>query len=375
MRLLWTDLKSFRNLDGQRIDLDSRYNLLIGKNGQGKTNILEAIAYLGTLKSFRSATRSEMIRYGSTTCRVAGGIRYGEVTATVSFALTPQGRVQFLDDRKIPSPEEYLREVAVVSFIPEDVGIVSGSPSRRRKVIDRAVFETRPTYVREYRQYLKVLRHRNALLRRRSVSDEELESWNSSFAKAGAALVKGRLDLLSDINPVMEKLGRAFGFDGELSLRYIPSIDITEPDAKKQEIVLSILHKLEEVNRRERETGHTIVGPHRDNILFVAQRGKKEGSGFDLGRYGSQGQKRVAVLAFKLALAKVIKRTRGVWPLILLDDVASELDPARREDLGKLIRETGAQFIITTTSEESRFLNREEGSVFSVDNGSVTQLM
>lgn len=374
MRLLWLDLKSFRNLDGQRVHLDLRYNLLTGKNGQGKTNILEAIGYLGTLKSFRSATRAEMIRHGGTTCRVAGGIQNGEVNATAAFALTPQGRALFLDDRKIVSQEEYLREVAVVSFIPEDVGLVTGSPSTRRKTVDRAVFDTRPTYVREYRQYLRVLRHRNALLRRNSASSTELESWSESFAKAAAALVKRRQDLLSSLNPEMKKMGRILGFAGDLSLRYVGSMDLSGPDAQEMGIVSSILHKLKEANKRERETGHTTVGPHRDNILFVARQDKGGQTGLDLGRYGSQGQKRVAVLAFKLALARVIRQTRGVWPLILLDDVASELDPARRENLGKLVRNMGAQFIITTTSEESGFLSREEGSVFNVDNGSVTQL-
>ena len=374
MRLLWADWKSFRNLTEQRIALNPRYNVLVGENGQGKTNILEAVGYLGTLKSFRSATRAEMIRNGATSCRVAGRIRHRETLANIAFALTPQGRTQFLDDQKINSPEEYLREVDVVSFIPEDVGVVSGSPSRRRKLVDRAVFETRPAYVREYRQYIKVLRHRNALLRRRGSAGGELEIWNRSFAGAGASLIKSRVDLLAELNPGLGELGRALGFDGDLYLRYASSINISGGEGQKNGLVQSILRELGEIRQRESETGHTGVGPHRDNILFMARKGEPGSAGLNLGRYGSQGQKRVGVLAFKLALARMIREKRGVWPLILLDDVASELDPSRRGSLGKLVREMGAQFVVSTTSEETGFLNRTEGFVFNVDNGRVTRL-
>ncbi|TNF45442.1 DNA replication and repair protein RecF, partial [bacterium] len=209
MRLVQTDLDQFRNLVTQTVNLHPHYNLLVGKNGQGKTNFLEAIGFLGTLKSFRAASRSEVIKEGSDTCRVSSVICGQGMTRSAAFSLTRKGRAQFLDGKKINSPEEYLAAVRVVSFIPEDVGLVSGPPSRRRKIIDRSVFEVWPEYVRDYRQYLRVLRQRNALLRRRDHRIDELKSWNRSLADCGATLVLKRTRLLLKINPIMEEVSAA----------------------------------------------------------------------------------------------------------------------------------------------------------------------
>jgi DNA replication and repair protein RecF len=373
MRLVRTDLDQFRNLVTQTVNLHPHYNLLVGKNGQGKTNFLEAIGFLGTLKSFRAASRAEIIREGSDVCRVSSVIHGRGMLGSASFSLTRKGRAQFLDGKQIASPEEYLTAVRVVSFIPEDVGLVSGPPSRRRKIIDRSVFEVWPEYVRDYRQYLRVLRQRNALLRRRDFAPEELKSWNQSLAECGATLVRKRIMLLSKTNPIMEEIGATLDLERGTHLRYQPSFMgvIGSPgtlDQNSSGLMETILGKLEEVQEREKEIGHTTIGPHRDNIVFTA------GGERDMGRYGSQGQKRGAVLSFKLALARVIKETRDVWPLVLLDDVASELDSVKRKALGSLVRNMDAQFIISTTTEEPQFLDRQEGYVFRVVNGMLERL-
>ncbi len=373
MRLVRADLEQFRNLVTQTVNLHPHYNLLVGKNGQGKTNFLEAIGFLGTLKSFRAASRAEIIREGSDVCRVSSVIRGRGMARSASFSLTRRGRVQFLDEKKIDSPEEYLTAVRVVSFIPEDVSLVSGPPSRRRKIIDRSVFEVWPEYVRDYRQYLRVLRQRNALLRRKDFMEEELKSWNQSLAECGATLVRKRIMLLAKINPIMEEVNNTLDLERGTHLRYKPSFmkAIDSPgmlDQNSSGLTEAILGKLEEVQDREKEVGHTTVGPHRDNIVFTAC-GER-----DMGRYSSQGQKRGAVLSFKLALARVIREARGAWPLVLLDDVASELDSVKRKALGSLIRSMDAQFIISTTAEEPQFLDRQEGYVFRVENGLLERL-
>lgn len=372
MRLVKADLDQFRNLVTQTVDLHPHYNLLVGKNGQGKTNFLEAIGFLGTLKSFRAASRSEIIRKGSDLCRVSSKIHGQGISRSASFSLTRRGRAQYLDGEKVTSPEKYLTAVRVVSFIPEDVSLVSGPPSRRRKTVDRSVFEVWPEYVRDYRQYLKVLRQRNALLRRGDFSTGEMESWNRSLAERGGTVVRKRVMLLSKVNPVMEEVGTALGLENGIHLGYQPSFmdtsELTQAlDQNSSRLTEAIYEKLKEVRDREAETGHTTIGPHRDNIVFA------DGEG-DMGRYGSQGQKRGAVLSYKLALARVIRDVRDVWPLVLLDDVASELDSTKREALGGLVRNMDAQFIISTTTEEPQFLDRQDGYVFRVESGLLKQL-
>ena len=372
MRLRWADLDRFRNLERQKVTLHPRYNLFVGRNGQGKTNFLEAIGFLGTLKSIRSASRNDMIRHGADMCRVTGEAESSGMTRTLSFALTGKGRVQHLDDKKVSSPEEYLRAIGVVGFIPEDVGLVSGSPSWRRKTLDRAVFEVAPGYVRDYRRYLAVLRHRNAFLRSRVHDDVQWESWTRGLAENGAVLVGKRLELIRRLNPLMEELGRELGLDGGVAFRYRAGYRQADADAGMESISASIHAGSREVREKERRAGHTLLGPHRDNIVFVIARGD-EGE-LEMGRYGSQGQKRAAVLAFKLSLARVIAESRGMCPLVMLDDVASELDDSRRRALGAIIRDTEAQFLVTTTTEEPTFLNRDDGYVFRVEAGRINRL-
>ena len=384
MRLKWVDLDRFRNLEQQKVQLHSRYNLLLGPNGQGKTNLLEAIGYLGTLRSFRTAGRGEMIKRQEVMCRVSGSVISEGGEKVLAFALTRGGRSQFLDDKKITSPEEYLQALKIVHFIPEDVGLIGGSPAWRRKVVDRAVFEITPQYVSEYRKYLTTLRHRNALLRKGAPSASELKSWNTSLASSGAVLIQRRQSLINNLNPVMDKLGKQLGLDEGLSLIYNTSHRTTGPDDKlpnrivdddtrierqlpdKPSIERDLLQNLENLAEKENRSGHTLAGPHRDNIIFKFGRGEMS---TDLARYGSQGQKRSAVLAFKLALAVNFRQQKGVWPLILLDDVASELDATRRKALGSIIRGTNAQFFISTTGEEYMFLPAEEGTIFQVTDG------
>lgn len=371
MRLLRIELEFFRNLVGQTIDLHPRYNLLVGDNGQGKTNFLEAVGCLGTLRSFRGAGRGEMIRHGEKMCRVAGRVLTGKVEHDLSFSLTTGGRAQFLDGRQVRAPEEYLSHLRMVSFIPEDVGIITGSPSWRRRVIDRSVFEINPGYVTEYRRYLAVLRQRNSLLRARRHTATEVDSWSQGLAEAGAVLVRRRLELLGTIEPVMAETCASLGFDGKLGLSYKPSFRMDEEELCRPADATRISHalatRLHEVSARESRAGHTVVGPHRDNVAFTLD-------GRDMGRFSSQGQKRGAMLSFRLALARAISNASGSNPLVLLDDVASELDATRHRALGRLAAESEAQFFITTTSEEGGLMGRESGYVFEVREGRVGRL-
>ena len=383
------DLDHFRNLGRQKVHLHPRYNLILGRNGQGKTNFLEAVGYLGSLRSIRGAGRSEMIGHGEKLCRVSGGIASGELERVLTFALTDKGRTQFLDDKKVSSPEEYLQALKVVHFIPEDVGLVSGTPSWRRRVVDRSVFEITPQYVSEYRRYLLALRQRNALLRKGGAPAGELRSWNMALASSGARLVRRRRHLIDSLNPIMESLGEELRLERVPGLTYIASCEREEPvgQARRKEsradvlpcesllddraIEQGILESLAHLEEREARRGYTLAGPHRDDIVFYQRKG---GEKTDLARYGSQGQKRGAVLAFKLALAILFNRTNGFWPVVLLDDVASELDKTRRRGLGKIIRGTQAQFFITTTGEEYMFLPAEEGKIFQVNDGRLEPL-
>jgi len=366
MRLLWAELDRFRNLKKQKVYLHPRFNLLVGGNGQGKTNFLEAVGYLGTLKSFKSASRLEMIEHGADMCRVTGRFENVLTSWTASFSLAHDGRAQFLDEKKIPSPDEYLRWSGVVSFIPEDVGLVSGSPTSRRRAIDRAIFQKTDGYAVEYRKFLRVLRNRNALLRSPNTSDKELKSWTRSLSGVASGIIRHRVGFLSEINPHMERIGKELGLDGKLTLNYLPTFRL-ESNASKEDITEALDKGFMDGKTRDMKACHTTIGPHRDDISFFL-------GGQSLARYGSQGQKRAAVLAFKLSVAKSLKDTRGSYPLVLLDDVASELDETRRKALGSLITDIDAQFVVTTTGDDYMFLSDRKGYVMIVKDGKIEKV-
>jgi DNA replication and repair protein RecF len=381
------DLDRFRNLQPQRVHLHPRFNLLLGSNGQGKTNFLEAVGYLGTLRSFRAAGRNEMIRRGENMCRVSGEIVSGDIEKNLAFTLNRKERVQLVDNQKVSSPESYLRAVKTVHFIPEDVNLVSGPPLWRRKVVDRSVFEVAPDYVTEYRRFLAALRQRNALIRKGCATREEMSGWNEILANTGAVLVKRRWDLLQALKPKMEELGDNFGLGKGLHLAYIPSFDLFTAGKgfrserplvdfsvfsgiKRNEIRTGILESLKSESGKEAKAGHTLIGPHRDNIYFLMG---EPGTVTDLARYGSQGQKRSAILAFKMSQAMVLAEVYGEWPIVILDDVASELDDQRRKTLGSLVQKMEAQFFISTTGEEYMFLPAGEGNIWKVSDGLLEQ--
>ncbi len=307
-----------------------------------------------------------MIEHGADMCRVTGRFENTLTGWTASFSLAHDSRDQFLDEKKIPSPDEYLRWSGIVSFIPEDVGLVSGSPSSRRKAIDRAIFQKTDGYAAEYRKFLRVLRNRNALLRNPGASKEEWKSWTRSLSGAASVIIKHRVGLLSEINPHMERIGKELGLDGKLSLDYLPTFCL-ESNASKEDITEALDKGFMDAKTRDMEACHTTVGPHRDDISFFL-------GGQSLARYGSQGQKRAAVLAFKLSVAKTLKDKRGSYPLVLLDDVASELDETRRRALGSLITEIDAQFVVTTTGDDYMFLSDRKGCVMTVKDGKIEKI-
>ncbi len=365
MWLVQAELERFRNLRQQRLSFHPRCNLVLGRNAQGKTNLLEAIGYLGGLRSFRGAGRNDLIRHGEEWCRVSGEIEAGEVRRELCFTLDHRGRTQAADGRRIPLAE-YLATAPLVSFVPEDVGVINGGPARRRRLLDRSIFELDAGYLRDYRRFHHALRQRNVLLRRpRKDGAGELDGWGSTLAEAGSFVLYKRIALLSVLAPRLRDLGGELGLAEGLALSYRSSCPLPE-DGDRGKLERALRAGIEDSSMRERSAGCVVAGPHRDDLAFLH-------GGRDLAREGSQGQKRSAVLAFKLALAMRMSEERGRFPLILLDDVASELDDSRREALGRLVGSLPAQFFITATGDGPS-LPATGGAVFRVTEGGVERL-
>jgi len=373
-------LANFRNYVRLELELPPGIILVQGENAQGKTNLLEAIYYLATARSPYATADRELINWLAeeedlTFARLVGQMQKNDTLQRLEItllkepspganarSLKKQIRINGVPKRAL----DLVGQLNVVVFLPQDIDLVAGSPSGRRRYLDTTICQFDPRYHRTLRRYGRVLTQRNHLLRQlqeRRSSPDQLRFWDEKLAEDGAHLVARRREVIAEL----EELARVIhleltGQDEHLSLLYEPSIRMPEKSYQmplglgseggcrqatwgirysESSIRESFLEQLREITREEIQRGMSLIGPHRDDVRFLA-------GGVDMRIYGSRGQQRTVVLAVKLAEAKLLAEETGEQPVMLLDEVMSELDEARRRYLMKAI-ENSQQAILTTT--------------------------
>jgi DNA replication and repair protein RecF len=365
LRQVWT--RSFRNLRDPRVSLSERTTVLFGPNGQGKTNFLEACYLLCTLRPLRAQKLAELVRIGAQEpTRVNGAFELPGGTREVEVEISAQGRVARVDQKRVADPDELFGGLATVAFTPDDLAVVKGGPEGRRKLLDRAVQNRHPSHLADAREYLKALRSRNQLLRQGA--DEALvESFDEPLARLGARLRSRREALLDELRPHAEKAFAEVA-RGESPLRLLHLAAGRDADDLAQagpDLEARLLAALRRRLPKDRERGYTSVGPHADDLaIFLGDLGAR--------LYASQGQARAVVLALKIGEIENLRRAQGRAPLLLLDDVSSELDPQRSAFLMAYLSGLQGQVILTTT--DPRIVAQglpEEALFYAVAQGSI----
>ena len=344
-----TDLRAYGALE---VGFGGGPQLVWGPNAAGKTSLLEAMVLLARGSSHRTTTDVELVRWGADMARIEG--RTGE--DAIEVALVRPGSIAAAGGarkrirvngvaRRATSLSERLR---VVLFAPEDMLLVVGSPSLRRAVVDQLASSLFPSYAAELATYGRALQQRNGLLRAirdETASREELRYWDLPFLDAGGAVIATRHELLRRIAPPLAAAHAEIAPEeagvGALGLEYVTNAP-AGPDETPRE---ALARRLAETAEKELWNGTTLVGPHRDDVAFVM-------AGRDLSAFASRGQQRTAILALKLAELDLVTAADRRPPLLLLDDVFSELDPARRAHLVRRISELPQAFVTTTTLED-----------------------
>lgn len=340
MRLLALRLRDFRNIEAADLEPGPRATVIVGPNGQGKTNLLEAVYLLATLKPLRTARLSELPRFGTRACRVEGAFELGSARRVIGVQIEDGVRQALVDGKKVRDLEDYFGGVAVVAFTPDDLAVVKGGPEVRRRFLDRAVFNRFPAFLGESRTYARALKSRNRLLKEQTPA-EVIEAFDEPLARAGARIVIRRRRLLAELAPRFDEvLGRLSRGQLRGRLRYAPPV--VEGAEEEGEVARRLLEELARRLPRDRERGFTSVGPHADQLsIKLGDRPART--------YASQGQQRALVLALKIAEIENLREMLGFQPLLLLDDVSSELDRERNAQLMDYLASLDGQVLLSTT--------------------------
>lgn len=353
------NLKNYRNYRELSLNFDENTNIFYGDNAQGKTNLLEAVYVSGTTKSHRGARDRELICFGEEEAHICAYVEKKEIVHKIDMHLRKNRTKGIaIDGIPIKKASELFGIIHFVFFSPEDLSIIKNSPSERRRFLDMELCQLDRIYLRQLADYNKIVLQRNRLLKEiyfRPDYQELLEVLNLQLAEHGSKIISRRREFVKNLNELISEIHRKLsGGAEEMKISYEANTDEE-----------SFLNKVKESREKDFKLKTTTTGPHRDDISFIS-------NGIDVRKFGSQGQQRTAALSLKLSEIELVKKTIGDTPILLLDDVLSELDNNRQNYLLNSI--DNIQTLITCTGL-NEFVNHRFSinRVFRVENGCVIE--
>lgn len=365
MKIESIDLKNFRNYPELHLDFEDGIHIFYGDNAQGKTNLLEAIYVSSVNKSFRTVNDREMIRFQDDEGHIKLILERQGIRHRIDMHLK-KGRSKGIAVDLVPVKRsgDFIGLLNVILFSPEDLQIVKEGPGERRRFLDTEISLTDKIYYQACLKYRKTLEQRNQLLKDISFQpalEDTLDAWDEALVRSGKELIAGRRQFISEMFGIVKETHRTLTGGKEiLEIRY-------EPDVNEDEF----LSRLKSMRERDLRQKTTTVGPHRDDMAFDLITEKKEDPVIDIRTYGSQGQQRTAALALKLSEIGWIRNKTGEAPVLLLDDVLSELDSGRQRFLLNGLKDV--QTFITCTGLEDFVRNRiQTEKVYHVNDGVIT---
>ncbi|MGX4601670.1 DNA replication/repair protein RecF [Faecalimicrobium sp. JNUCC 81] len=371
MRLNSLQLVNFRNYDNLHLEFNKKVNLLVGKNGQGKTNIVESIYMLAFGKSFRTSKDKEIIKFNSENLYVGGNFSTQHTNGLIEVAIGKNKKGIKVNKIHIQKIHELLGNINVVIFSPEDLRLVKEGPKERRLFIDKEISQIMPKYYNYLTSYNKILFQRNQLLKSKYIDKALLDVYDESLAQYGSYIYILRRDFIKKIAIISKNMHEKLT-DGieELSITYKNQININDEDTVAS-VYNKFLDKLSSNREHDIETRTTKYGLQKDDLnIFI--------NDLDVRLYGSQGQQRTASISLKLSEIELINNEVGEYPILILDDVFSELDETRQK---LLVDNLSVVQMFITTAEVSHknifdksnttIFNIKQGSVISIENGGI----
>jgi DNA replication and repair protein RecF len=359
--LISLTLKNFKSYRAETFSFHDRFNLIIGENAQGKTNLLEAIHFLLRFKPFRVLRSEEIISFGATECRLKGEISSEAGFEEINIFLDENHKTLKLNNKIVYNSSKVSGRYNVVTFLPSDIEIVKSSPQVRRRFLDTLICSLAPSHLKDLKQYQRALSQRNAVLARtHSLTQEKIDVWDEQLAQKGSRIISRRLETINKMSPLLEEVYQnTSGTDQKIGIHYDCGVDLSD------DIEQSFKDGLMQNFDKDKKRLHTTVGPHRDKISFTI-------SDKDASVYSSQGEAKNLALALRAAEIRMVENILGKTPVLLLDDITSELDSNRKKFLFRLLQDyTGQIFITTTSIKEILYKGHIRG--FHIKDGSVRQ--
>jgi len=360
-------LKHFRNYEEATIDFNKKINVFVGNNAQGKTNIIEAIYALAITKSHRTHLDASLIKKDCKSSKIKGLIKKCDQTddSELEILFNNKGKKASINKKPIRKISDYISYFNVIIFHPDDLDILKGSPSERRKFLNVEIGQLDNYYFVILNNYNSILKNRNEYLKRITIDNYDkyyLEILTEQLVDNAIKIYSYRRKFIEDINKAIANVNTKIKGLDSIELKYETSVPIEEEADVRQ----NLLNKYRTNLQREIFMSQTMTGPHRDDFIFFA-------NGRNIKEFGSQGQQRLSVLCLKLAEIELFKVKKGEYPVLLLDDIFSELDEDKRHSIIRYLNKKMQIMITTTDITNIDKIILRNASIFLVDNATVTE--
>lgn len=365
------ELKNYRNYESIDVTFENKVNVILGENAQGKTNIMESIYVLAMAKSHRTSNDKDLIRWDEEYAKIKGRIQKHNGPMPLELVLSKKGKKAKCNHLEQQKLSQYVGNMNVVMFAPEDLHLVKGSPQVRRRFIDMEIGQVSPVYLHDISLYQKILQQRNHYLKqlqtRKQKDQTMLDVLTEQFIEMAVKITKKRFEFVRMLESWAKPIHSGISRNLEtLEILYKPSLEVSD-DQEWSKMVEIYERKFDQIREREIDRGVTLVGPHRDDLQFIV-------NDRDVQTFGSQGQQRTTALSVKLAEIELIHSEIKEYPILLLDDVLSELDDYRQSHLLNTIQGKVQTFVTTTNVDGIDHQTLNEATTFHVEAGTMKRL-
>ena len=365
------ELRNYRNYESIDVTFENKVNVILGENAQGKTNIMESIYVLAMAKSHRTSNDKDLIRWDEEYAKIKGRIQKYNGSLPLELVLSKKGKKAKSNHLEQSKLSQYVGNMNVVMFAPEDLHLVKGSPQVRRRFIDMEIGQVSPVYLHDISLYQKILQQRNHYLKqlqtRKQKDQTMLDVLTEQFIEMAVKITRKRFEFVQLLESWAKPIHSGISRNLEtLEIVYKPSLDVSD-NQEWSKMVDIYEQKFNGIREREIDRGVTLIGPHRDDLQFIV-------NGRDVQTFGSQGQQRTTALSVKLAEIELIHSEIKEYPILLLDDVLSELDDYRQSHLLNTIQGKVQTFVTTTNVDGIDHQTLNEATTFEVEAGSMKRL-